>query len=594
MHGYTPAAHHAIWVDLLEELAISRTLPSGNHKLLVIAPPGFAKSTWFSVIFPTWYSGRWPEHHVLFLTSSDIQAHQFNSVIKATIAENPAHREAYPLEGASPDRERGWSHDGLYLRGTPSSDKDPAYRAVGYGAHVIGSRSNLIIMDDPLTQEASRSLKEAASAKEYHDGTLDSRLIPSNPDTLSDGTSGIEVAIMTRWSETDLASHLLGLEGWEVVIMPAILTERVRVASTGGRGFPPLTVGGGSASTPTEYAQNFGVPPSIGGINTTIGYQNPTQVGFGEDPFSQLLLPLPFSGNEGSVSAVMPPVPGGDLLDSLAAGGIWEEEEVERSLWPDRFPLEFLRAKRKENPALFGCLYQGDPTAFGGDIFRSEWLRDMPKVLNLRDLRIIQFWDTAFSEKQTADYTVCTTLGVDREYNTYILHVYRRRLSVAAIPARMIALAELWNPSMIGIEEAAFRQAVIADIAKTVRTATQRVVRTVRPSADKVARARVASGRMEALKVYVDRKAPWYPDWIRELVGFPNMANDDQVDSLSGAIQLSSEYGLSQGPLETEYSFGSPPKKGHKWSWGPEETIYVTADGKRVVLPEAQSGVPSN
>jgi hypothetical protein len=69
VHGHTPARHHRLWVDLIHGL-VSGTLTdvairlgllpedqrgTYRNKLLLLAPPASAKSSWCSVALPTWY-----------------------------------------------------------------------------------------------------------------------------------------------------------------------------------------------------------------------------------------------------------------------------------------------------------------------------------------------------------------------------------------------------------------------------------------------------------------------------------------------------------------------------------------------------------
>jgi len=57
------AAHHLLLCDKLEEIS---STPHG--RLMVFMPPGSAKSTYASVVFPTWYMGKRPGAR-LILTS---------------------------------------------------------------------------------------------------------------------------------------------------------------------------------------------------------------------------------------------------------------------------------------------------------------------------------------------------------------------------------------------------------------------------------------------------------------------------------------------------------------------------------------------
>jgi predicted phage terminase large subunit-like protein len=427
-HGLTAARHHREWLARIRAVVDGTT---DRRKLLIIAPPGHAKSTWLSLVFPPWYLAGHPSHSVLFLTSSDTAAHQFGTTVRITLAENEQHTKVFPAKDAQPDAARGWSADGLYLQGTPDASKDPAYRAAGYGAAIIGARAHGIILDDPLTQVQAQSAVEQIKAKQYHDMTVDSRLHPG----------GWEIAIMTRWHDLDLASHLMAKPDFDTLLMPAI--------------------------------------------------------------------------------------------------GYWGEDTA---LWPERFPLGWLTAKRQEiGGPYFQAMYQGDPTGLGGQVFKSaDWFRPLPVGFDRAKLsRVVQFWDLAYSGKDTADYTAAVTLGIDRESNLYILNVWRGRADDTTHVELMLDKISQQRPGLIGVEEAAYRQAATSDLLNRLYHARMNVgVQAVRVTTDKVFRAQLPAGRAQAGMVYADTTAPWWPEFLAECLSFPLGAHDDQVDALSGAAQL--------------------------------------------------------
>jgi predicted phage terminase large subunit-like protein len=208
-HGLRPAAHHLRWLTALRE-----TVDTPGGRLLLIAPPGSGKSSFTSLVLPPWYLGRHPDHAVLAVTSSDVMASEFSGVVELTLRANDAHRAIFPAPQARPDPARGWSRDGLYLQGVAPETKDPSYRCTGFGSSVIGSRANLLLLDDPLTQEMATSEAEMARARRYVDLTLLTRLQPQ----------GSALCICTRFGESDLAAHLIR-QGWRTEVWPQLSTD---------------------------------------------------------------------------------------------------------------------------------------------------------------------------------------------------------------------------------------------------------------------------------------------------------------------------------------------------------------------------------
>jgi len=58
----------------------------------------------------------------------------------------------------------------------------------------------------------------------------------------------------------------------------------------------------------------------------------------------------------------------------------------------------------------------------------------------------------------------------------------------------------------------------------------------VEPEGSKLARVNAVAGAIESGNVYLPQSAPWVQDFVEECAGFPNAANDDQVDGMSQAL----------------------------------------------------------
>lgn len=215
--GWRPEPFHTYWNDAADDI-IERRIP--QNKLLIIAPPNSAKSSWNSIVRPCYYLGQHPDHNLIFLTSSDPMADGFGQTVRSTLEASTRHREVFPDPQARPFKARGWSSSGLYLRGTPFGSKDPAYKSVGFNATIMGARANGMILDDPMDQKNATSEAEQRRAKQYYDQTLVPRL---QPDT------GWMIAVMTRFHENDFASHLIRLSeesgDWVVIRTPMVAQE---------------------------------------------------------------------------------------------------------------------------------------------------------------------------------------------------------------------------------------------------------------------------------------------------------------------------------------------------------------------------------
>lgn len=224
--GHTPELFHKYWNSAVDDI-IHRRIP--QNKLLIIAPPNSAKSTWNTIIRACHYLGQHPDHHIISITSSDDMAKTFDSSIANILDTSVKFKTVFPDKTVRPYKKRGWSSDGRYLYGAPEADKDPTYKSVGLNASIMGARANGIILDDPLDQKNAQSEAVQRQAKRYVDQTVIPRL---QPDT------GWMIAIMTRFHEFDLASHLITLAqssgDWLYIRTPMIADQHDVLGRTEG------------------------------------------------------------------------------------------------------------------------------------------------------------------------------------------------------------------------------------------------------------------------------------------------------------------------------------------------------------------------
>jgi predicted phage terminase large subunit-like protein len=193
--GRAPARHHLLLLDELARLSARET-----KRLLVLMPPGAAKSTYASVLFPPWWFARHPTGEIIAATHTEALALHFARRVRALIAEEGAR---LGLSLAPLEREAG---DFRLSTGG-------RYRAVGRGAAIVGRRADLLLIDDPLAGfDEAQSAKVRERLWEWYRNDLLSRLKPG----------GAVALITTRWHEDDLAGRLLGDPAWRVIRLPAL------------------------------------------------------------------------------------------------------------------------------------------------------------------------------------------------------------------------------------------------------------------------------------------------------------------------------------------------------------------------------------
>lgn len=196
-----PARHHRLLLQKLE--AVER---SDITRLMIFMPPGSAKSTYASILFPPWFLGRNPTLSVIGASHAGELAERFGRRVRNLVGSDAFRRVfGFGLSGDSAAAGR-WE-----------TEKGGEYYAVGVDASVTGRRADLGIIDDPVKGRAEADSETIRNRTwDWYKGDFWPRLKPG----------GRIVLIMNRWHEDDLAGRLLaeqssGGERWQVLSLPA-------------------------------------------------------------------------------------------------------------------------------------------------------------------------------------------------------------------------------------------------------------------------------------------------------------------------------------------------------------------------------------
>jgi len=221
------------------------------------------------------------------------------------------------------------------------------------------------------------------------------------------------------------------------------------------------------------------------------------------------------------------------------------------SYWPEYWPIEELKAKKEElGSDAFECQYQGRPVAGEGNIFR--WFHSYTEKPPMKS--IVQFWDTAYSKKEEADYSACTTWGYGDDGLIYCLGAYQDRLDFPELCEAVQALYERDHPNYVFAEARSSGTSVFQEIRR--HTNLPIIAVNYRGNQDKIARANAVVAHFENGKVRFPQKtSPWKDMLISQLKAFPRGRHDDLVDSAVGAI------------LQIIERVGRPPLKSIPLEW---------------------------
>lgn len=195
--GQQPAAHHLLLLNELERVARGQT-----DRLMVLMPPGSAKSTYASVIFPAWWFTQHPVSSVICASHSLHLAQHFSRRVRNLILSR-RHDLGYSV-----------SND-QRMQDAWTTTTGGEYLAVGVRGAVAGRRADLVLIDDPVKSRAdAESLRAREHVWEWYRSDITTRLRPG----------GRIVLIMTRWHQDDLGGRLLeaAQDEWNVLRLPAL------------------------------------------------------------------------------------------------------------------------------------------------------------------------------------------------------------------------------------------------------------------------------------------------------------------------------------------------------------------------------------
>jgi len=191
-----PARHHALLIEKLDEVAEGRC-----DRLMVQMPPGSAKSTYGSILFPAYFLSRHKESQVIATAHTASLADHFGRHVRNTVIE---HGERLGLNLAKESR----------ASGRFSTQEGGEYFAAGVRGPITGRRADLVVIDDPVKSWAEAESPTFRDALyDWYRAELSARLKPG----------GRIVLIMTRWHEDDLAGRMLAADSaWSCLRLPAI------------------------------------------------------------------------------------------------------------------------------------------------------------------------------------------------------------------------------------------------------------------------------------------------------------------------------------------------------------------------------------
>ena len=409
--------HHKIIAEKFERVA------RGELKRLIInMAPRHTKSEFASFLFPAWMMGRDPRMKIIQATHTTELAVNFGRKVKNLI-ETDEYKEVFPEVALAVDSKASGRWD---------TNKGGMYYAVGVGSNLAGRGGDLVVIDDPHSEQTAMSNSGFDDAWEWYTGGPRQRLQPG----------GSIVLVQTRWSEKDMTGQLLRsmakdplADQWEVVELPAIFDN--------------------------------------------------------DEP-----------------------------------------------CWPQYWSLEDLTAvKASIPPSKWNAQYQQNPTGEENAIIPREWWKKWEKEVVPQLQYVIQSYDTAFSKRETADFSAITTWGVFYPQeggppNLILLDSKKGRWDFPELKEQAYDQYGYWEPDTVIVEAKASGMPLTQELRQI---GIPVVNYTPSKGADKVTRVHSVSPLFEAGMVWAPDEV-FADEMIEEVAAFPNGEYDDLVDSMTQAL----------------------------------------------------------
>ena len=202
---FIEGAHHRHVAEKFNKIATGEI-----KRLIVNMPPRHTKSEFASFLLPSWMVGRNPKLKIIQATHTGELAIRFGRKAKHLI-DSEEYKKIFITKLQEDSKAAGrWE-----------TAQGGEYFAAGVGGAITGRGADLLIIDDPHSEQDALSETKLESAYEWYTSGPRQRLQP--------GAS--IVLVMTRWSTKDLTSMLLKnqkevkADQWEVVEFPAIMED---------------------------------------------------------------------------------------------------------------------------------------------------------------------------------------------------------------------------------------------------------------------------------------------------------------------------------------------------------------------------------
>jgi predicted phage terminase large subunit-like protein len=218
--------------------------------------------------------------------------------------------------------------------------------------------------------------------------------------------------------------------------------------------------------------------------------------------------------------------------------------QIGTSFWPEFWSTEVLLEKKETLPPNeWNALYMQSPTPEEGAIIKRHDFRIWDGEKPPPCMYIIVSMDTAFSIKETADYSAYTVWGVFKniekdfdgndiqQNNVILLSCGKGRWEFYDLCNKAQEIYTKYEPDFYIIEDRASGQSLIQELRRRNLPVLEYL-----PDKDKLFRLHACTPFFKAGRVWIPADKRWAEELVEEVIAFPSVPHDDLTDTLSQAI----------------------------------------------------------
>ena len=263
-------------------------------------------------------------------------------------------------------------------------------------------------------------------------------------------------------------------------------------------------------------------------------------------------------------------------------------------LWPDRFPLDWLRGKRKAlfdagTPSKFYQEWMNEPISgedrrfqpsdfrfYEGHHIYDAGVSYVVKATRNKDGKVIGESrvpvevtigvDPAISAKTTSDKTIVMAIGTDSDDNIYVIDYFSGRIRANETVDKIFEFNKKYHPDLVVIESTAYQEALVHYVEEEEKkTHEYFTIQPLKPRASKSVRLEAMQPHFHLHKMFM--KENQY-DLLHELEYYPDAKHDDTLDALYAAWKFRRQHVQVEVKVDNRSEYektlaGYLPEKGY-------------------------------